>query len=48
MNSCLMEGLAARELAVASEQQAKRVVQIQLRIGSLAGVDPDAMRFFRR
>lgn len=41
----LMDGLAARVLAVASEQQAERVVQIQLRIGSLAGVDPAALRF---
>jgi hydrogenase nickel incorporation protein HypA/HybF len=41
----LMERLGERVLAVASEQGAERVLSIHLRIGSLAGVDPEALRF---
>ncbi|MEB3301502.1 MAG: hydrogenase maturation nickel metallochaperone HypA [Cyanobacteriota bacterium] len=41
----LMEALGERVLAVAALQAAERVTAIQLRIGSLAGVDPEALRF---
>jgi hydrogenase nickel incorporation protein HypA/HybF len=41
----LMQTLGDRVLAVAAEQAAERVVTIRLRIGSLAGVDPEALRF---
>jgi hydrogenase nickel incorporation protein HypA/HybF len=41
----LMEGLGKRVLAVAAREGAERVLAIRLRIGSLAGVDPEALRF---
>jgi hydrogenase nickel incorporation protein HypA/HybF len=41
----LMEGLGERVLAVAAREGAERVVAIRLRIGRLAGVDPEALRF---
>ncbi|MEB3333696.1 MAG: hydrogenase maturation nickel metallochaperone HypA [Cyanobacteriota bacterium] len=41
----LMQTLGERVLAVATEHAADRVVAIRLRIGSLAGVDPEALRF---
>lgn len=41
----LMHGLGERVLEVAAEQGAERVLSIRLRIGSLAGVDPEALRF---
>ncbi len=41
----LMQNLSERVLAVAAQQGAERVVAIRLRIGSLAGVDPQALRF---
>ncbi len=41
----LMQSLAERLLAVAAEHNAERVVAIRLRIGSLAGVEVEAMRF---
>ena len=41
----LMEGLSERVLAVAAREEAERVLTIRLRIGRLAGVDPDALRF---
>lgn len=41
----LMQSLAERVLAVADQHDAERVVAIRLRIGSLGGVDPEALRF---
>ncbi|MFN9628703.1 MAG: hydrogenase maturation nickel metallochaperone HypA [Cyanobacteriota bacterium] len=41
----LMQNLGERVLEVASAQGAERVLTIRLRIGSLAGVDPEALRF---
>ncbi|MEB3317323.1 MAG: hydrogenase maturation nickel metallochaperone HypA [Cyanobacteriota bacterium] len=41
----LMQSLSDRVLEVASAQGAERVLTIRLRIGSLAGVDPEALRF---
>jgi hydrogenase nickel incorporation protein HypA/HybF len=41
----VMQALGERVLEVAAEQGAERVLAIRLRIGSLAGVDPDALRF---
>lgn len=41
----LMQGLGERVLAVAAREGAERVLAIRLRIGSLAGVDPEALRF---
>lgn len=41
----LMDSLGKRVLAVASRESAERVLAIRLRIGSLAGVDPEALRF---
>lgn len=41
----LMQTVAERVLAVADLEGAERVLAIRLRIGSLAGVDPEALRF---
>ena len=41
----LMESLGQRVLEVAEQQGAERVVAIRLRVGSLSGVDPQALRF---
>jgi hydrogenase nickel incorporation protein HypA/HybF len=41
----LMDSLGQRVLAVAAREGAERVLAIRLRIGSLAGVDPEALRF---
>mgnify|MGYP003337129482 CR=1 FL=1 len=41
----LMDALGQRVLEVAQQQGAERVLSIQLRIGSLSGVDPEALRF---
>jgi hydrogenase nickel incorporation protein HypA/HybF len=41
----LMESLGRRVLEVAEQEGAERVVAIRLRIGSLSGVDPEALRF---
>lgn len=41
----LMESLGERVLAVAVREGAERVLRIRLRVGSLAGVDPEALRF---
>ncbi len=41
----LMQTLGERVLNVAAQQGAERVLSIRLRIGSLAGVDPQALRF---
>lgn len=41
----VMQSLAERLLAVAAEHNAERVLAIRLRIGSLAGVEVEALRF---
>lgn len=41
----LMEAVREQALAAALNHGAKRIEAITLRIGSLAGVDPDALRF---
>ncbi|MFN9547921.1 MAG: hydrogenase maturation nickel metallochaperone HypA [Cyanobacteriota bacterium] len=41
----LMQFLGERVREVATQQGAERVLVIHLRLGSLAGVDPDALRF---
>ena len=41
----LMDALGQRVLAVAAREGAERVLAIRLRIGRLAGVDPEALRF---
>ncbi|MEB3157718.1 MAG: hydrogenase maturation nickel metallochaperone HypA [Cyanobacteriota bacterium] len=41
----LMQTLGERVLSVAAAEGAEKVVAIRLRIGTLAGVDPDALRF---
>ena len=41
----LMAALGERVLQEAAHQQAQRVTSIELRIGALSGVDPEALRF---
>ncbi len=41
----LMETLGERVLGVAAAEGAEKVLAIRLRIGTLAGVDPEALRF---
>jgi hydrogenase nickel incorporation protein HypA/HybF len=41
----LMDSLGQRVLEVAAQQGAEQVLAIHLRIGSLSGVDPQALRF---
>jgi hydrogenase nickel incorporation protein HypA/HybF len=44
----LMEGVAELALAAARQRGAEAITAIHLRIGSLAGVEPDALRFAAR
>ena len=41
----MMESVARLALAEAQQRGAEAVIAIHLRVGSLAGVDPDALRF---